>query len=428
MENPFKTVYTALENRILRNADPRKLKVVAEANSSSKNYSGQLDYESVTMQSKNLAEWKSAIQLATDPENPDRSSLRTLYENLLLDNHLASVIDSRILFCQRSTFKIVNESGEENEELSKLFERTWFEELVRLILMARFQGTTLIELFDVDEMGELLEVNEIPLGYFNPKKGIITKTPGEDKGWPYKDGTMANYYLQVGKDKDLGMLAQVAPIVLAKKLGIGAWLDFVEKYGVPPLFITTDREDDNRLNQLFEAAQSFKSNHFMVGRGNEKFEVPSISSNNPSGAFDPLVERANSEISKRFLGGTGLTDEKGFVGSVEIQFKLAKDRFESDKLMIKNTINKQVFPRLVKLSSIYSALSNHYFEWDNAEIRTSKETAELVNILGNQFEIDPEWVEQQTGVPILGQKASPNPSKGGEQPNQKDLELKKKVK
>jgi hypothetical protein len=428
MENPFKAVYTVLENRILRNADPRKLKVVAEANSSSKNYSGQLDYESVTMQSKNLAEWKSAIQLATDPENPDRSSLRTLYENLLLDNHLASVIDSRILFCQRSTFKIVSESGEENEELSKLFERTWFEELVRLILMARFQGTTLIELFDVDEMGELLEVNEIPLGYFNPKKGIITKTPGEDKGWPYKDGTMANYYLQVGKDKDLGMLAQVAPIVLAKKLGIGAWLDFVEKYGVPPLFITTDREDDNRLNQLFEAAQSFKSNHFMVGRGNEKFEVPSISSNNPSGAFDPLVERANSEISKRFLGGTGLTDEKGFVGSVEIQFKLAKDRFESDKLMIKNVMNKLVFIRLIKLSPVYSALSNHYFEWDNAEIRTSKETAELVNILGNQFEIDPEWVEQQTGVPILGQKASPNPSKGGEQPNQKDLELKKKVK
>lgn len=363
-----------------------------------------MDHESVTMQAKNLAEWKLAIQLATDPENPDRSSLRTLYENLMLDNHLASVIDSRILFCQRSTFKIVNENGDENEELTKLLERTWFEELVRLVLMSRFQGTTLIELFDVDEVGELSNVDEIPLGYFNPKKGIITKAPGDDKGWPYKDGAMANYYMQVGKDRDLGMLAQVAPIVLAKKLGLGAWLDFVEKYGVPPLFITTDREDDNRLNQLFEAAQNFKSNHFMVGRGNEKFEVPSISSNNPSGAFDPLIERANSEISKRFLGGTGLTDEKGFVGSVEIQFKLAKDRFESDKLMIKNVMNKRVFPRLVKLSPIYSGLSNHYFDWDNAEIRTSIETAELVDVLGQQFEIDPEWVEQKTGVPILGQK------------------------
>lgn len=422
MENPFKNVYTALENRVLRNADSRKLKVVAEARNSTKNYSGQLDHESVTMQSKNLAAWKSAIQLATDPENSDRSGLRALYENLLLDNHLASVIDSRILFCQRSTFKIVNESGEENEALSKLFERSWFEELVRLILMARFQGTTLIELFDVDALGELLEVNEIPLGYFNPKKGIITKTPGEDKGWPYKEGTMANYYLQVGKDKDLGMLAQVAPIVLAKKLGLGAWLDFVEKYGVPPLFITTDREDDNRLNQLFEAAQSFKSNHFMVGRGNEKFEVPSISSNNPSGAFDPLIERANSEISKRFLGGTGLTDEKGFVGSVEIQFKLAKDRFESDKLMIKNVMNRLVFPRLIKLSPVYSGLTGQYFEWDNAEIRTSKETAELVTLLGTQFEIDSDWVSQQTGVPILGQKTAKTPV------DPLQMELKKKVK
>lgn len=422
MENPFKNVYTALENRVLRNADSRKLKVVAEARNSTKNYSGQLDHESVTMQSKNLAAWKSAIQLATDPENSDRSGLRALYENLLLDNHLASVIDSRILFCQRSTFKIVNESGEENEALSKLFERSWFEELVRLILMARFQGTTLIELFDVDALGELLEVNEIPLGYFNPKKGIITKTPGEDKGWPYKEGTMANYYLQVGKDKDLGMLAQVAPIVLAKKLGLGAWLDFVEKYGVPPLFITTDREDDNRLNQLFEAAQSFKSNHFMVGRGNEKFEVPSISSNNPSGAFDPLIERANSEISKRFLGGTGLTDEKGFVGSVEIQFKLAKDRFESDKLMIKNVMNRLVFPRLIKLSPVYSDLTGQYFEWDNAEIRTSKETAELVTLLGTQFEIDSDWVSQQTGVPILGQKTANTPV------DPLQMELKKKVK
>ena len=412
MENIFKKVYTKIEGNFLKNADARLLRVYAEAKAS-KNYSAQLEQEMVTMQSKNLAEWKTAIQLATDPDNPDRSYLRKLYENILLDNHLASVIDSRILFCQRSTFKIVNDNGDENEELTYLLERTWFEELVRLILMARFQGTTLIELFDIDKVTtELEQVNEIPLGHFNPKKGIITKTAGDSKGWLYKEGAMANYYLQVGKDNELGMLAQVAPIVLAKKLGVGAWLDFVEKYGVPPLFITTDREDDQRLNQLFEAAQNFKSNHFMVGRGNEKFEVPNISSNNPSGAFDPLIERANSEISKRFLGGTGLTDEKGFVGSVEIQFKLAKDRFESDKLMVKNIINKQVLPRLVKLSSVYSGFSTHYFEWDNAEIRTSKETAELVNILGTQFEIDPEWVEQQTGVPILGQKSPLTPEAG----------------
>ena len=54
--------------------------------------------------------------------------------------------------------------------------------------------------------------------------------------------------------------------------------------------------------------------------------------------FDKLIERANGEMSKRILGGSGLTDEKSFVGSSEIQFRLAKDRFESDKLLVKNII------------------------------------------------------------------------------------------
>ena len=63
-----------------------------------------------------------------------------------------------------------------------------------------------------------------------------------------------------------------------------------------------------------------------------------------------------------------------------------------------------VLPRLIKLSPVYSGLTNYLFEWDNAEIRTSKETADLVNILASNFEVDSEWVSQQTGVPILGLK------------------------
>lgn len=127
-----------------------------------------------------------------------------------------------------------------------------------------------------------------------------------------------------------------------------------------PLFITTDREDDTRLQQLFEAAKNFKSNAFMVGRGQEKFEVGNTGNGNPDN-FDKLIERANSEISKRILGGTGLTDEKAYVGSSEIQYKLAKDRFDSDKLLLKNVINQQLFPRLMKISPVYAVLQNHYF-------------------------------------------------------------------
>ena len=128
MKNPLMTAYRAIEKRVLLNADVRLLNVMAVAKGANAP-SSQLAYEAESMQRQTLKEWTQAYILATDPENPDKTALDRLYKNLMLDNHLASIIDSRILFCQRSPFKIVNEAGDENTDVSWLFERTWFEEI-----------------------------------------------------------------------------------------------------------------------------------------------------------------------------------------------------------------------------------------------------------------------------------------------------------
>jgi hypothetical protein len=400
----FNNIYHKAECYFLKNADERNLRVHAVAKSDGAK-SKLLVYESETLQAQTLKDYKTAILMATDPEEPNKSMLWTLYKNLLLDNHLSSVIDSRILFCQRSTIKIVNEAGEENPDLTWLFERTWHEEVIALILRLRTEGVKLFEMYDLNPLtGELETVTEIPMPYFNAKKGIIVKTPGDSTGWPYKEGELANYYVQVGKDDDLGMLAEMAPVVLAKKLGFGSWLDYIEKYGVGNLFITTDREDDERLKELYQAAKNFKSSGFMVGRGQEKFEIKGGDAGNPQN-FDLLITRVNDEISKRLLGGSGLTDEKAFVGSAEIQFRLAKDRFESDKMLVKNVYNQHIIPRLIKLSPVYAPLQGHYFEWDNSETQTLDEIIKLVTTLAPYFELDIEEISQKTGLTIIGQKS-----------------------
>lgn len=401
----IKDLYNRAEGYFLRNAQLQSLKVHA-VSKGDKAPSRQLNYEAETIQSQSLKEFKTAILMATDPEHPDKSMLWTLYKNLLLDNHLSSVIDSRILFCQRSPFKIVNESGDENIDVKWLLERQWREDAVRLILRYTSEGTKLMEMYDVDPTsGELVGIEEIPMPYFNTKLGIITKTPGDKNGWSYKEGELSNYYIQVGKNSELGMLAEMAPAILAKKLGFGAWLDYIEKYGVGNLFITTDREDDGRLNELQEAARNFKSSGYMVGRGNEKFEIKGGDAGNPDN-FNLLITRVNEEVSKRYLGGSGLTDEKSFVGSAEIQFRLAKDRFETDKLFVKNIFNQHIIPRLIKLSPVYAPLQGHYFEWDNSETQTLEEIIKLVTTLAPYFELDIEEISQKTGLTILGQKSN----------------------
>lgn len=400
----FKKAYKTVENYFVRNAPETLLRVMAEAKRDNIPTSRQIQYTAESMAAKTLEDWKMSILMATDPEAANFLFWYQMIQNLMLDNHLVSCLESRILHSQRSNYKITNEKGDENEDLTWMFQRTWFEEFVYLALMSKFQGRKLLELMETTELGELKTITEIPMTNFDAQKGIIVKTNGDQTGWPYKEGIYADYYLQVGKDRDLGVLAQMTPVILAKKLAMGSWLDYVEKYGIPPLFITTEREDGTRLNELFDMATNFKAANFMIGRGAEKFEIPNITSNNSQSVFDTLIERANSEISKRILGGTGLTDEKGFVGSVEIQYQLAKDRFESDKLFLANLINQELIPRLIKLSPFYAPLQGHYFEWDNSEVFDSSKIADLVVKLGPYFHIDPEQIEQKTGLKILGIK------------------------
>ncbi len=358
------------------------------------------------LQAKEIKDWKNGVMAATDPENPRRGDLMRFYQNLMLDNHLSSVIDTRILRVQRSSFKLLNDKGEENYELKSLLERPWFEDLVRFVLLSRFQGATLIEMFDIDAgTQELARIDEIPQSNFIPQKGLIIKEEYDDNGADYRTGAYADYYLQVGGDWDLGMLNQLAMIVLAKKLGIGSWMSYVDKFGVPPIFAITDRMDTGRRDELFEMLSNFRQNMFAVLQGNERIEVPRISESNQHQVFLSLIDNVcNKEISKRVLGGTASTDEQAYVGSAEVQERVAQDRYEADKLLFKYVFNAKIRQRLAKISSIYADFTNYTLEWDNQETLNIKDYIDAVQKLSNTFDFDVEELKTRTGLPITGIK------------------------
>lgn len=402
--NFIQNAYAQVENYFLDRASSSKILIEADARREARGaLSGEMEIPSTTMQEQNLDMWKRGVSSATDPENPDWSLLFALHENLMIDDHLESVIESRIAHTQRRPIKFIDSKKVKSDEITELFERPWFEEIIAITLGSRFRGRRMIEMYDLNSDGELETVDEIKQPWFNTKKGIILKRPGDTSGWNYRDGIFSNMYVQVGKNDNMGMLTRMAPIVLAKKLGMGSWLDYIDKYGVPPLFITTDREDNTRLQQLWKAASKFKSNNFMVGRGQEKFEIPAIGGSGVA-PFDQLCTRADNMMSKRVLGGTGLTDEKGFVGSVDIQYKLAKNRFDSDGLFFKYFFNTQIIPRLVKLSPVYAPLINFKLEYDNTETLNQKEIIDTVVKLGTQYDIDPVYITNVTGIPIIGRR------------------------
>ena len=365
-------------------------------------------------EAKTLKDWKDAIAIATDPENPDSLFIAELYDHLLLDAHTVSVIDSRIYRVARSKFVLLNASGEEVPELKELLERPFFEQFVKYALMSLFTGVKVIELFELDEALELVKSTVIPMAHINAKKGIILEEPGQDKGIAYKEGQNARFFIQIGEDNQIGRLADLAPLILAKKLAKGYWLDYIEKYGVAPVWISTDNMTTDRQDELLEMGLKMISNSVGVVQGSEKIEIGQTPSTDSYKVFHEFIKVVNSEISKGVLGQDGTTDNKdasGTYGSLKILQEVANDRHESDKLFIQYLINKILIPKLVTISSFYSPLNGVTFDWDESEEMSNTEYVDrAISLLGAGFELDTEIIAERSGMPITGFTAKQEPT------------------
>lgn len=367
--------------------------------------------KSKSLSVQTIKKWKDALTLAQLAENANRKPYIELCDSILLDSHLASVIESRVLKIKQSKFKLVDASGKSNAEISKLFEQPWFNSFIYHAIMAKFRGTTVVELWDLNpETMGLDNVNAIEQENILPLKGLIVKENGDETGYSYKEDPLKPYYIQIGKNKDLGILKDVAPDALTKKFAKASWAEFVEKYGIPPRWVTTDSYSESRENELADMMANMVSNHWAVLKGNEKIEVMNSSGASSYEIFDKLIDRMNSEMTKRILGQDGTTDAnaKGTYGSLKVMQDVSDDRHDADKTDIKDLINAELLWRLQLISPVYGVLKNYTFDWDNSKEMTPAEIVEMVGKLSTAgFEVDTKFITDKTGIPIVGLKQEP---------------------
>ncbi len=367
--------------------------------------------KSKSLSVQTIKKWKDALTLAQLAENANRKPYIELCDSILLDSHLASVIESRVLKIKQSKFKLVDASGKSNAEISKLFEQPWFNSFIYHAIMAKFRGTTVVELWDLNpETMGLDNVNAIEQENILPLKGLIVKENGDETGYSYKEDPLKPYYIQIGKNKDLGILKDVAPDALTKKFAKASWAEFVEKYGIPPRWVTTDSYSESRENELADMMANMVSNHWAVLKGNEKIEVMNSSGASSYEIFDKLIDRMNSEMTKRILGQDGTTDAnaKGTYGSLKVMQDVSDDRHDADKTDIKDLINAELLWRLQLISPVYGVLKNYTFDWDDSKEMTPAEIVEMVGKLSTAgFEVDTKFITDKTGIPIVGLKQEP---------------------
>ncbi len=383
--------------------------------------------QAVVYREKTIDDWIMSVTSATDPDDPRRGLLYRFYQSLYNDEHLQTTIDNRVLPVQQAEFNLVDDNDNEDTEAKKLLDRPWYHQLIRICFLHQLQGVSLADISHLDDNLEISHVEEVPMSNYIPQQMIIVKEESDKTGWSYKDGALEPYYVQFGNAWALGMLNELAVIILAKKLGLGSWMNYIEKYGIPPVFVTSDRQDKKRLDELFEMMQDFRNNFFAVLSGNEKVEYGKEAGGNTTDAFLPLEERCDNQISKRLLGQTGTTENGAWEGTAEIHERVEKSRHEYDKMVFQFYFNYIIIPKLVKISPVYKPLERLKLKWDDTESLSITEYIEAINKLAYTFEFDHKEVAKKTGLPIIGQKKNPGgEQQGGTLPNQPQTDPQKK--
>jgi SPP1 gp7 family putative phage head morphogenesis protein len=394
----------------------------ARAGGSTKTLSTQIKGNALLFTPKTISDWNSALQTATDPDTPNLQYLAELYNNLLLDSHTRAVMETRVMRVTRSKIKVVDANGNENEDLTKLLQRPWFADFCKAVVMHQFTGVKVLELAELDEALELKKIVDIPMAHLIPKKGMIARELGDTTGFDYRKGGIARYYLQIGEDNEIGELSNLAPLILAKKLSMGSWLNYVEKYGVDPRVAYTNNYTKEREDLLYDALINLKSHDVMVLREGERVEALESTDRDAYQIYKELIAIINDELSKAILGQAGTVDAKektGTFGSMSVMQEVSEDRHETDRMLVQHVINKQLFPQLALISSAYSAFATHSVVWDDSEELSPNQVGTLaVQLAQAGFELDTDELSERLGITITGYRsAMPGVVPGKNSPN-----------
>lgn len=350
---------------------------------------------SYTPRRQDIATWKRAVTMARNIENPKRQDLYNLYDNAMLDLHLTSIFETRLLRLQGSKFKIVDLNGKLLPEKAALLEAPWYLDYLKYAMEALLYGHSLIEIYNIVE-GELKEVELINRKHVKPETGEYLIQEADTKGIDYRNSNLSNYYLEVGKKRDLGLLEKIAPVSLAKRYAFGAWGEYDEKIGIPFRTVTTQGRDLKRINVLQSILTDMGSAGWAVLQEDEKIELLQNAGSDPHKCFLELINLCDAQKSKVILGQTGTTDEKAFAGSAKVHQGVAEDRHEADRTFIEYLNNWELLPRL---SFLGYPLQNCKYKRDETKDLDILDQIKIDVDLLEFYSIDEKYIAEKYNIP-----------------------------
>jgi ATP:corrinoid adenosyltransferase len=339
--------------------------------------------------------WRTAIATAENLSHPQRLQLYTLYDEILLDAHVQGLLSQRVNKLLAQKFKIIDSSGNECQVSKLLFESSWFYKFTELALESRWYGHSLIQLWDSSAKG-YEQIAVVPRRHVMPERGVVAVTQGDyENGLPYREAPYNDWLIEVGAERDLGMLKVAAPSFIFKKNAMLQWSQYTEVFGMPVRVGKTASRAQVDMERMANNLRKMGSASYAVFQEGESIEFVESTKGDAYNVYDKLIERANSELSKLLIGQTMTADSGSSRSQAEVHERVADSITESDKRMLQFIVNDQLLPKMAKHGFEVAGCK---FEW---AVSTDLDAlwSKTKDALGH-YKVDAAWIQQTFGIPV----------------------------
>ena len=359
-----------------------------------------------------LNKYRSAVTAAEHLQNPQRYTLYQLYQQSMLDAQVTACIQQAKNLVMSCEFCVYNPDGSENEQKTKFIRKKWFREYLDLALDAQYWGHSLIQFDDiinVNGIDEFKEIELVPREYVKPEfhKVMHSAMSIPEDGVDYLEIPIRNWCIGVGKKRDLGLLLKITPLVIWKKNALGAWAEFIEKFGSPIRIGKTDSTDYESVNNMQGMLENMGVAAWGLFKTDDIIEFIESKQQDAFDVFNQMIERCNSEIAKLILGQTGSTDEKSFVGAAEVHERMLNMTGFAIKKFIYAVNNDQLIPMMTALGFQLDGCYIDVEQEDEFSLE-QKGKFDIELLKTGKFTFTPEYIKEKYGTEVVEVKEQPD--------------------
>lgn len=368
---------------------------------------------------RDIADWRAAHQMALSVDNPNRIRLYDIYNDASLDLHLSGCVEQRVGLAMARSFKIIKADGTEDNDAAKLFDAAWFKTFCRMTLETVYWGHSLIELGNVitNEVGMYMydSVTIVPRKHVIPEFGKIVKEVGSDykKGMDFRTPPLSEWLIEVGQPYDLGLYLKACIQTIPKKNALGFWDNFAEIFGMPMRIAKTNSRDAKDRAKIEKMMSQMGAALWGVFQEGTEIEVVESTKGDSYNVYDRRIDRANSELSKLIIGQTMTLEDGSSKSQSETHLKVLNNLIERDCDNLRDVINTQLLPRMVKHGFPVAGMS---FEWDYSIDYTPEQQLAIEQLVVANYEVDGKYFEEKYNIPAGTRRSIASPTPEGDEP------------